>query len=155
MVIGIFGESCVGKSALAERLKTRLGAEVYTGKDFLRLAKSEAEAKRIFQGLLQAAMDGAHVIYVIAEREHLSLLPEGAVRILVTAGLETIKARFAQRMGGTLPVPVAGMLERKHGMFDSEPHHVHVKSGETELDAACEQVLRCHPALGRTPDGRG
>ena len=74
MVIGIFGESCVGKSALAERLKTRLGAEVYTGKDFLRLAKSEAEAKRIFQGLLQAAMDGAHVIYVIAEREHLSLL---------------------------------------------------------------------------------
>ncbi len=155
MVIGIFGESCVGKSALAERLKTRLGAEVYTGKDFLRLAKSEAEAKRIFQGLLQAAMDGAHVIYVIAEREHLSLLPEGAVRVLVTAGLETIKARFAQRMGGTLPVPVAGMLERKHGMFDSEPHHVHVKSGETELDAACEQVLRCHPALGRTPDGRG
>ncbi len=155
MVIGIFGESCVGKSALAERLKTRLGAEVYTGKDFLRLAKSEAEAKRIFQGLLQAAMDGAHVIYVIAEREHLSLLPEGAVRVLVTAGLETIKARFAQRMGGTLPAPVAGMLERKHGMFDSEPHHVHVKSEETELDAACEQVLRCHPALGRTPDGRG
>ena len=155
MVIGIFGESCVGKSALAERLKTRLGAEVYTGKDFLRLAKSEAEAKRIFQGLLQAAMDGAHVIYVIAEREHLSLLPEGAVRVLVTAGLETIKARFAQRMGGTLPAPVAGMLERKHGTFDSEPHHVHIISGETELDAACEQVLRCHPAFGLMPDAQG
>lgn len=146
MVIGIFGENCVGKSLVAEQLKERLDAQVYTGKDFLRLAKSEAEAKRIFQEKLLAAMDGAHVIYVIAEKEHLSLLPEGAVRILVTADLETIKARFAQRMNGTLPAPVAGMLERKHGMFDSEPHHVHVKSGETELDMACEQVLRLIPA---------
>lgn len=146
MVIGIFGENCVGKSLVAGELKKRLNAQVYTGKDFLRLAKSEAEAKRVFQEKLQAAMDGAHVIYVIAEQEHLSLLPEGAVRILVTADLETIKARFAQRMNGTLPAPVAGMLERKHGMFDSEPHHVHVKSGETELDLACEQVLRLIPA---------
>lgn len=146
MVIGIFGENCVGKSLVAGELKKRLNAQVYTGKDFLRLAKSEAEAKRIFQEKLLAAMDGAHVIYVIAEKEHLSLLPEGAVRILVTADLETIKARFAQRMNGTLPAPVAGMLERKHGMFDSEPHHVHVKSGETDLDIACEQVLQLIPA---------
>lgn len=146
MVIGIFGENCVGKSLVAGELKKRLNAQVYTGKDFLRLAKSEAEATRMFQEKLLAAMDGAHVIYVIAEKEHLSLLPEGAVRILVTAGLETIKARFAQRMNGTLPAPVAGMLERKHGMFDSEPHHVHVKSGETDLDMACEQVLRLIPA---------
>ena len=146
MVIGIFGENCVGKSLVAGELKKRLNAQMYTGKDFLRLAKSEAEAKRVFQEKLQAAMDGAHVIYVIAEQEHLSLLPEGAVRILVTADLETIKARFAQRMNGTLPAPVAGMLERKHGMFDSEPHHIHMKSGETELDLACEQVLRLIPA---------
>ncbi len=145
MVIGIFGESCVGKSALAERLKTRLNAEIYTGRDFLRLAKSEAEATRIFQEKLRAAVDGAHVIYVTAQQEHLSLLPEGAVRVLVTAGLETIKARFALRMGGVLPAPVAGMLERNHGMFDSEPHHVRITSGDTDLDAACQQVLRLIP----------
>lgn len=146
MVIGIFGESCTGKSTLADALKERLDAEIYTGKDFLRLAKSEAEAKKLFQERLGAAMGGAHLIYVIAEPEHLSLLPEGAVRVLVTAELETIKARFARRTGGTLPPPVAGMLERKHGMFDHEPHQVHVKSGETELDAACEQVLQLLPA---------
>lgn len=146
MVIGIFGESCVGKSTFAHRLRARLDAEVYTGKDFLRVAKNEAEAKRIFQEKLRAAMDGAHVVYVIAEREHLSMLPEGAVRVLATAGLETIKARFAQRMGGNLPVPVAEMLERNHGIFDSELHHVHIISGETELDTACEQVLRLIPA---------
>lgn len=146
MVIGIFGESCVGKSLLAGRLKGRLDAEVYTGKDFLRLAKNGTQAEQIFQEKLLAAMDGTHVIYVVAEKEHLSLLPEGAVRVLVTAGLETIKARFAQRMNGTLPAPVAEMLERKHGLFDSEPHHVHVKSGETDLDLACEQILRLIPA---------
>lgn len=146
MVIGIFGENCAGKSALAQKLKERLDAEEYTGKDFLRLAKSEAEARRMFQEKLRAAMGGGHIIYVIAEREHLALLPEGAVRVLATADLETIKARFAQRMGGNLPAPVAGMLERKHGMFDSEPHQVQVVSGQTDLDAACEQILALIPA---------
>lgn len=146
MVFGIFGESCTGKSTLAGALKGRLDAEIYTGKDFLRLAKHEAEAKKLFQEKLQAAMAEGHVIYVIAEGEHLSLLPEGAVRVLVTADLETIKARFARRMNGALPAPVAGMLERKHGMFDNEPHHVHVKSGEMEPDAACEQILQLIPA---------
>ena len=49
---------------------------------------------------------------------HAALLPEGAVRILVSADLDTIKKRFQQRMRGNLPVPVAQMLERKHSMFD-------------------------------------
>lgn len=36
MVIGLFGESCTGKSAVADALRTALGADVYTGKDYLR-----------------------------------------------------------------------------------------------------------------------
>lgn len=40
MVIAIFGESCTGKSTLARALKERLGGEVYTGKDYLRMAKT-------------------------------------------------------------------------------------------------------------------
>lgn len=142
MVIAIFGESCTGKSTFANKLKERLNAEVYSGKDFLRLAKSEAEARSIFQDKLRASMEGPHLIYVIAEPEHLTLLPEGTVRVLVTADLETIKERFAKRTGGKLPPPVAGMLERKHGMFDREPHAVHIVSEQADLDAACEQVLR-------------
>ena len=142
MVIGIFGESCVGKSTFAGRLKERLDAEVYSGKDFLRLAKNETAAKTAFQEKLRGALNGAHMIYVITEQEHLSLLPEGAVRVLMTADLETIKERFAQRMGGKLPPPVAGMLERKHGVFDGEPCDIHIVSGETDLNEACEQVLR-------------
>ena len=45
MVIGIIGESCAGKSTLAGELQKAFGGEVVTGKDYLRLAKSEAEAE--------------------------------------------------------------------------------------------------------------
>lgn len=33
MLITIFGESCTGKSTLADALKERTGAQVYSGKD--------------------------------------------------------------------------------------------------------------------------
>ena len=68
MVIGIIGESCTGKSTLADKLKSLLGAEVYTGKDYLRLAKNEAIAKKLFQNKLKDAISGPHIIYVISER---------------------------------------------------------------------------------------
>jgi len=141
MVIGIFGESCTGKSTLAEKIAGSFPCEVFTGKDYLRLAKNENIAKVMFQKKLTAAVNGDNVIYVISEKEHLSLLPEGAFRVLVTAELETIKSRFAQRMHGNLPAPVALMLEKKHGCFDAEPHNVHVVSGETDLDAVVVQIL--------------
>ena len=140
MVIGIFGESCTGKSTLSEKIATSFPCEVFTGKDYLRLAKNENIAKVMFQKKLTAALTGESIIYVISEKEHLPLLPEGALRILVTADLELIKSRFAQRMRGNLPAPVAAMLEKKHGCFDAEPYDIHVVSGETDLDAVVEQI---------------
>ena len=141
MVIGIFGESCTGKTTLARRIADGIPCELFTGKDWLRLAKNENIARAMFQKKLTAAVSGENIIYVISEREHLALLPQGAVRILVTADLEQIKSRFAQRMRGTLPPPVAAMLERKHGCFDAEPHDIHVVSGETDLDAVTAYIL--------------
>ena len=140
MLIGIFGESCTGKSTLAEKIAASLPCEIYTGKDYLRLAKNENIAKTLFQKKLTAAVSGENLIYVIAEPEHLGLLPEGALRILVTADLELIKSRFAQRMRGNLPAPVAAMLEKKHGCFNEAPHDIHVVSGETDLDVICDQI---------------
>lgn len=140
MLIGIFGESCTGKSTLAEKLSSVFPCEVFTGKDYLRLAKNENIAKVMFQKKLAAAVTGENVIYVISETEQLSLLPEGAVRILVTADMELIKSRFAMRMHGNLPAPVAAMLERKHGCFDAQPHDIHVISGKTDLDAVVGQI---------------
>ena len=140
MLVAIFGESCTGKSTLAGMLKERLGGEIWTGKDYLRLAKDEAGAKKLFTEKLREAVTGGPLIYVIAEKEHLSLLPEGAVRVLVTAELKTIKERFAARMRGNLPPPVAAMLKRNHGSFDKEPHRFHVVSGETELEGICGEI---------------
>ena len=141
MVIGIFGESCTGKSTLAEKIAASIPCEVFTGKDYLRLAKNENIAKVMFQKKLNAAVNGENIIYVISEKEHLPLLPEGALRILVTADLELIKSRFTQRMRGNLPAPVAAMLEKKHGCFDGELHDIHVVSGKTDLDEACNQIV--------------
>ena len=140
MVIGIFGESCTGKSTLAEKIAACFSCEIYTGKDYLRLAKNENIAKTLFQKKLAAAVNGENIIYVISEKEHLPLLPEGALRILVTADLEQIKSRFAQRMRGNLPAPVAAMLEKKHGCFNAEPHDIHVVSSETDPDTVLRLI---------------
>ena len=141
MVIGIFGESCTGKSTLAEKIAADLRCEVFTGKDYLRLAKNENIAKTMLQKKLNAAVNGENIIYVISEKEHLVLLPKGALRILVTADLELIKSRFTQRMRGNLPASVANMLEKKHGCFDAEPHDMHVVSEETDLDVVVSKII--------------
>lgn len=140
MVIGIFGESCTGKSTLADKLKGSINAQIYTGKDYLRLEKNEVAAKQSFQAKLREAINGENIIYVISEKEHLSLLPDGSIRVLVTADLETIKTRFAERMHGNLPAPVAAMLERKHGCFNTEPHDIHVIFGQTSVDDVCRKI---------------
>ncbi|MBR5969145.1 MAG: hypothetical protein IK016_02230 [Lachnospiraceae bacterium] len=79
MLIGIIGENCSGKSTLAACIRDVIGAEIITGKDYLRMAKSEQEAKRLFQEKLKRAVDGSNIIYVIADPEHAALLPEAAI----------------------------------------------------------------------------
>lgn len=141
MVIAIFGESCTGKSTLAEKIAVSFPCEIYTGKDYLRLARNENIARVMFRKKLAEAVNGGNIIYVISEKEHLPLLPEGALRILVTADLELIKSRFARRMRGNLPAPVVAMLEKKHGCFDAQPHDIHVISEETDLDMVVGKIV--------------
>lgn len=101
MVVALFGDSCTGKSTLASNLAQQLSAEVYSGKDYLRLAKSESMAAALFKKKLGGVEP---IIYVISEKEQLALLPTHCVRVLVTASLKTIKERFAQRMGENCPL---------------------------------------------------
>jgi dephospho-CoA kinase len=142
MVIGIIGENCSGKSTLANQVRDALGAEIITGKDYLRMAKSESEARKQFQDKLKSAVNGSHVIYVISEPEHIALLPEGAVRILVTADLETIKARFKARMRGSLPAPVEKMIDSRHGRFDSGAYDYRFDGANGDAAALCGQLKR-------------
>ena len=140
MVIGIIGENCSGKSTLASALQNAIGAEVVTGKDYLRLARSESEAVVLFKEKLRQAAAGEHLIYVISEPEQLRLLPEGALRVLVSADLETIKERFRARMRGNLPEPVARMLERKHGLFDVGEYHYRYDGVNGDPALLCEAL---------------
>ena len=94
MLIAIIGENCSGKTTLANALGRRINAEIITGKDYLRMAKSESEATLRFKEKLKAAVSGNSVIYVITEKEQISFLPEGAKIIYAKADLATIKARF-------------------------------------------------------------
>ena len=139
MLVALIGESCTGKSTAAETLGRLLNAEIFTGKDYLRLAKNEAIAQKLFVKHLESAVTGDHLIYVIAELEHLSLLPEGTVKVLFTADLELILERFANRMHGTLPPPVKTMLERKHGIFDKELCDYHIHNNEN-MNAVCAEI---------------
>ena len=123
MLICLMGPSCTGKSTLAATLQAVRAFSVVSGKDYLRLAKSESEARRLFVEKLAAAQSSAeeHLIFVVTEPEDLSLLPEGAVRVRCTASSETIRERFAARMRGTLPPSVADMLEAKIALWQDVP----------------------------------
>ena len=118
MLIAIIGENCVGKSTLASKLNQKLNAKVYSGKDFLRMEKNPSMALEKFKTILQESVSGNNIIYLITEKEHLQLLPEGTFRIVLTAELDVIKERFKERMRGNLPLPLEKMLESKHGMYD-------------------------------------
>ena len=138
MVYGIIGENCSGKSTLAEEIKKTIGAEIITGKDYLRMSRTESEAVILFRKKLENAVSGENIIYVISEPECLALLPKDAVRVLVSADIDTIKERFKARMHGNLPVPVARMLEKKHGVFDAGTYDYRFDGVHGDATAFCE-----------------
>ena len=137
MLIAVIGENCAGQSTLAGAIRSALGGEIVTGRDYLRLAKSRTEAEALFRARLRGAAKGANLIYVISEEEQLALLPDGAIRVLVSADLDTIKARFRQRMRGSLPDPVARMLENKHGRFDGGTYDFRYDGAKGDPAALC------------------
>lgn len=119
MLIAIIGENRVGKSTLANKINEKLNAKIYSGKDYLRLEKNPSMALEKFKTILKESVTGDNIIYLITEKEHLNLLPEGTFKIVLTAELEVIKERFKERMRDNLPLPLDKMLESKHGMYDN------------------------------------
>ncbi len=107
---------------------------------FLRLERNPDNAKSTFKAILSSAVGGDNLIYVITERGHLDLLPDGAVKIVLTADLDVIKERFKARMRGILPPPVEKMLEQNHGKYDDLPCDMKLKSGEYDLIEVLEKL---------------
>ena len=142
MVIAVIGENCSGKSTLANEIRQAVGAEIITGKDYIRLAKSESEAERLFVTKVKNAVSGENIIYVISEKDQLDFLPDGAVRILVKTDIETIKDRFKKRMRGNLPAPVEQMLIAKHGMFDNGTYNFTFDGSSSDYSEICDAIKR-------------
>jgi len=134
MVIALIGASCTGKSSIAEALRARAGASVITGKDYLRMAKTPGEAEMLFKEHLRD----------MQPREALGLLPEGTLKVHCHAPLDIVKDRFAARMQGNLPPPVAAMLEKKHHIFDEGAYALRIDTASSSPEEACALILsRC------------
>ena len=142
MVIGIIGENCTGKSTLANEINKELGAEIISGKDYLRMAKSENEAEMLFKEKLQRAVTGDNIIYVIAEPELIGFLPEGTIKILVKADLDIIKERFRKRMHGNMSELIEMVLEKKHGMFDRGNYDYYYDGTSDNALVFCEELKK-------------
>ena len=140
MVILIFGESCTGKSTLANQLKEAFDAEIITGKDYLRFAKNQQEALHIFQNKLNDPY--SRIIYVLSEKQQLQLVPDHAYRILMSADLDLICKRFSNRMNGKLSEPVRSMLESKHNCFENEACDVRIYNSEIDVKHLIELIKK-------------
>ena len=58
MLIAIIGENCVGKSTLAHKINEKLGAKIFSGKDYLRLEKNPSAAAETFKAILKESVQG-------------------------------------------------------------------------------------------------
>ena len=148
MLYIFMGQSCTGKTTVANQLKNRIGTvEMFTGKDYLRMAKNQHEAWKVFLKKLSEAASGSTgetVIYILTEKDLLEeiLEIEGVHKVKFTASLETIKIRFAQRMGGQLPPPVAKMLERQHEEWETVKGDISVDTtNDLDLEGIIDLLL--------------
>lgn len=141
MLYIFMGQSCTGKSTAANKLKELVDVDVYAGKDYLKMAKNENEAWKLFyEKLLKAALDressSKGIIYLITEKAQLDKVStiEGALKVKFTASLDVIKTRFAQRMHGNLPQPVEKMLERQYEEWKSVEGDMTVDTTENNAE---------------------
>ena len=143
MLLCFMGASCTGKSTAAEKLSEINDWKVYTGKEYLKLAKNAGEAAAVFNSILQkAALGEDNIIYVVSELRDLELIPKQAYRVLFTAELGVMKQRFAERMHGNLPPAVSAMLERKAVEWSRCPHDLLIESHLYDIAETVEIIRK-------------
>lgn len=119
MLLILMGASCTGKSSAAECISKEKNLRVFTGKDYLRLGRSESEARKKFDEMLKEASSSREwtersLLYIITDISDIDKIKsEHAVRVLFTADTALVKERFSRRMNGHLPKPLEMMLEKQ------------------------------------------
>lgn len=141
MLFIFMGQSCTGKSTAADKLKEQMNVEIYSGKDYLRMAKNESEAWKLFYDKLEKAAkykgkSEETIIYVVTEIELLNKVNtiEDAYMIKFTAPLEIIKTRFAKRMNGRLPQPVEKMIEKQYLEWENITGDLDIDTSENDME---------------------
>ena len=143
MLIVIAGERCTGKSALARAILDKIHAELFTGRDYVRLAPTEPEAVDKFQLLLaEKQRSEDYVIFLLTAPDLYNLVPPGSFVVMCRSRLETSKARFARQMpDGVLSPSIAAMLEHQRGSFDHIPHSLTLDTDGADLSLLAVEVL--------------
>lgn len=146
MLYIFMGPSCAGKSTTADKMKELYNAEVFAGKDYLRIAKNESEAWKIFYEKLEdAALSKESVVYVITEKEHLNKVStiNSLHKVRFTASLEVIKSRFAKRMNGNLPQALEKKLEKQFEEWKNEVSNMVVDTTENiNIEGIVESIVK-------------
>ena len=146
MLYVFMGPSCSGKSSTAKELKKLTDVQIYTGKDYLRMAKNESRAWEIFEEKLKEAssnkdLNSQSIVYIISEKKDISKLKLiDAITINFTAGAEIIKSRFAQRMNGVLPKPVEDMIEKQLTEWKDINAKLHVDTSNNNAKDIAQKV---------------
>lgn len=145
MLYVLCGPSCAGKSTVAAALKERLGARVYTGKDYLRLARSEAEARAcLLRELRERAGADSHAAVVLTETDLVAELRAiaGARFVRCTAPKEILIERFIARSGGKANPAFAAMIDRQAQKWDAIPCDSVVDTGgSADVEASIAMIL--------------
>lgn len=141
MLFVFMGPSCTGKSSVAEEIKKDMDIEVYAGKDYLRMAKNENDAWKIFIEKLADASENKEaaaksIIYLVTEKDILSKIQfiKNAIFVKFTADNAIVKSRFSARMKGNLPKHIEAMIERQMKDWENE-------NGMLQVDTTTGQPL--------------
>ena len=88
------GASCTGKSTAADEMIKTINGKVYSGKDYLKIAKNKEDAEKAFKSILEESKNGGdNIIYVVSEIEDLILVPEKTFRVLFITELDIMNSK--------------------------------------------------------------
>ena len=150
MLLLFIGPSGSGKSSVARLIAQRIGCKVWTGRDYLRLARSQDEAKKTFRDMLESASEletfsAGSIIYVIGNPDDLDddLRAFPCYRCLrFNAVLSVLSRRFAQRMGQQpLPAALLSALERQRNRFAAFPADKEFDTTNADAASTASEVL--------------
>jgi len=142
MLLLLAGPSGSGKSTAAALLKPKLKAEVYSGKGYLRMAKSPAEAWKKFQAVLQEAIDGKrNAILILVGTGNLEKFKAmGKFQLIrFTAPREVLETRFAGRSTPVTP-QISKMIGDQEEKWKNVPCDLVIDTAKKTAEEAAREI---------------